>query len=348
MGKAYLIGADSIVDQVGDHKGCDAIEAAFVRHGIHPRKLTIDPLKAGWDTPVNPDHFRSGLAPVEALSRALALIGTGDASAVVIEGEDLLRTAYRRHERNALMRVYGDDYPLTTAYVDVAKAFMAAHRISEHRFKQTAEFLYRNYEKTYTRTHGKPPRDSKWFSPLNDLFRGVDCANPNVDFSGRLIVANREVADCCERDGEKRIEVLAAGVGKIGDGPEHLEEIARYHHLNQAYVRACETAGVEFTSEFLSGNALLEVYTCYPVVPMGFLLAAEMVSSVEQMPALLEGYEVTVTGGMNLAGAPWNNPALHALIAMVKKMKSGPHRYGAVHGNGGLGFGQGVAILGRV
>ena len=98
----------------------------------------------------------------------------------------------------------------------------------------------------------------------------------------------------------------------------------------------------------MSGNALLEVYTCYPVVPMGFLLAAEMIASVEQMPAFLERYEVTVTGGMNLAGAPWNNPALHALIAMYKKMKSSPHRYGAVHGNGGLGFGQGVAILGKV
>jgi hypothetical protein len=35
------------------------------------------------------------------------------------------------------------------------------------------------------------------------------------------------------------------------------------------------------------------------------------------------------------------------LIVMYHQMRTGPVGFGAVHGNGGLGFGQGVAILGK-
>jgi hypothetical protein len=62
------------------------------------------------------------------------------------------------------------------------------------------------------------------------------------------------------------------------------------------------------------------------------------------MPLLSER-EVTVTGGMNLARAPWNNPALNALIVMCERLNAGSATMGAVHGNGGLGYKQGFAIL---
>ncbi len=348
MENPYLIGASSIVDEEGSLFPCEAIEEACVKHGISPVRLVIDPLKEGWDTTLRTNHFRSGSGPIEALSLAHELIGTGQAQAVVIEGEDLLRTEYGGEERLRMMSVYGADYPLTTAYADVAKAFMAMHGMSERRFKWTAELLYENYEKTYYKTQPKKPRDAKWYTPLNDLFRGVDCANPNVDFSGRLIIASESVAHKCGILKEHRIELIGVGIGKTADGPKHIDDIARYEHLKQAYFQACETAGVDFTKEFISGNGLLEVYTCYPVVPMAFLLASEMVSSVEDMPAFLESHEITVTGGMNLARAPWNNPSLNAIIVMYHKMKTDPVRFGAVHGNGGLGFGQGVAILSKV
>ena len=60
---------------------------------------------------------------------------------------------------------------------------------------------------------------------------------------------------------------------------------------------------------------------------------------------VIEGHPITVTGGMNLAGAPWNNPALHALIVMHERLLEGPEECGLVHGNGGVGGYQGVAIL---
>ena len=51
---------------------------------------------------------------------------------------------------------------------------------------------------------------------------------------------------------------------------------------------------------------------------------------------------------MNFARAPWNNPALNGLIEMVNTMKDGPVKYGLIHGNGGIGEIQGVAILERM
>ncbi len=46
-----------------------------------------------------------------------------------------------------------------------------------------------------------------------------------------------------------------------------------------------------------------------------------------------------------MARAPWNNPALNALVTMYHLIREGPTRIAAIHGNGGMGFSQGVAIL---
>ncbi|CAN5456015.1 hypothetical protein BH10PLA1_BH10PLA1_04670 [soil metagenome] len=66
-------------------------------------------------------------------------------------------------------------------------------------------------------------------------------------------------------------------------------------------------------------------------------------------PALLAEHPVTIGGGMNIARAAWNNPALNGLIAMYETLDAdSTATAGAVHGNGGLGYRQGVAILEKV
>ncbi len=50
---------------------------------------------------------------------------------------------------------------------------------------------------------------------------------------------------------------------------------------------------------------------------------------------------------MNLAKGAWNNPALNALVVMYQRLLEGEEAIGLVHGNGGLGYRQGVAIVGR-
>ena len=69
---------------------------------------------------------------------------------------------------------------------------------------------------------------------------------------------------------------------------------------------------------------------------------------MEEISEFLNEHTITVTGGMNLARAPWNNPALNGLITMYHRLCSGTETYGMVHGNGGLGYRQGVALVAKV
>ncbi len=162
-----------------------------------------------------------------------------------------------------------------------------------------------------------------------------------------MILGNESAAQCCAVPEKERVKLLGIAVEETaGDGPASIQEIAGYDHLKQAYTAACRQAGLDFREEFLQGRALLEVYTCYPVVPMAFLLASGIAGSFKDLETVLDNFEVTVTGGMNIARAPWNNPALRACICMFDKLRTGSVKQGAVHGNGGLGFKQGVAIMG--
>ncbi len=88
------------------------IEAKLLSLGIHPVKLVIDPLRVPWNDPVEDNHFRSGCAPIQAIAKAKELIESGTAKAVVIEGDEPLRTGYDRDERHRLMGVYGDNHTI--------------------------------------------------------------------------------------------------------------------------------------------------------------------------------------------------------------------------------------------
>jgi hypothetical protein len=92
---------------------------------------------------------------------------------------------------------------------------------------------------------------------------------------------------------------------------------------------------------------LLEAYTCYPPIPIALLLATGFVNNINKISEFLKHHEITVTGGMNIARAPWNNPALNGLIEVTKLLVKGNSQYGMVHGNGGIGEAQGITVLER-
>ena len=81
---------------------------------------------------------------------------------------------------------------------------------------------------------------------------------------------------------------------------------------------------------------------------MAFLLVSGLVEVLEDIPDFLAEHSITITGGMNLARAAWNNPTLNALVLMHHRLCDGPEKLGLIHGNGGLGYRQGVAIVERV
>ena len=346
MNHAVIIAADKIADQQGSLAHCHQREAQLHAQGIQPRELVIDPLASDWHSPLAKDHFRSGCAPVEALARARNLILDGE-PAVVISGIDALKTGYDRQERHQRMAIYGEDYPITQAYDELAQEFIRHQGIDHSQFEGLARQLFDNYSQTYqSQSGGQPMPSEKWFNKVTPLFRGVDCANPLVDFEGRVLICNADLARQLAVPAEEQVVVEGVGLGLLpGDGPDYLTDIAGYDHLKQACDDASDQAGINFSRQFLTGNALLEAYTCYPVVPMALLLAAGLVDELSQLPGFLARHPITVTGGMNLSRAPWNNPALNGLISMYHQLRQGGAPLGAVHGNGGLGYRQGLAIL---
>jgi len=338
----------------GYHKGNQGnLQEAFQYDAIIQSKkasvteLVIDPLRAGWDTPLQKYHYRSGCAPLMALDTATQLIEQGEAEVVIIKGKDFLRTGYDREERQKLMAVYGEEFPVPEAYTELAATFMEQQGISTKKFRHLAALIFENYCITAKANGMKSLPHSRWFQDVTRLFRGVDCANPVVDFEGRLVLCSEEFAHSCGLTAEKQISVLGVAVEEIEDGLNNLLEIAKYEHLRKAYQKACEQSNLDFKQLFLDNQALMEVYTCYPVVPLGFLQACGFVSNTQDWEPFLAHYEITLTGGMNLERAAWNNPSLAALINMFVQLQGAKRQYGLVHGNGGLGYRQGIAILGR-
>jgi len=155
-----------------------------------------------------------------------------------------------------------------------------------------------------------------------DLFRGIDCANPSVDFEGCLIIGTADAVKKCGMDPSDYIEIIGCHVEQAcEDSIEDTPKIVPYEHLRLAFDKTCEQAEVDFRAAFLAEQALLEVYTCYPVVPIAFLLKTGFVQSAKAIPNFLKKYPVTVTGGLNLAKAPANNASLQALVTMVNRME---------------------------
>jgi hypothetical protein len=350
---AFIISAAKQQDEIGSLDQVLLLESQLLQRGITPKHLVIEPLQVDWHSPEKKHHFRSGCAPIEALAEAKKLIESGEA-AVVISGEDFIKTGYSRENRLSKMAVYGQRYPLTQAYTELARAFSENHSITEQQFKEFSAALFENYKISFRNalSDNFTPEllpDLRWHKPITDLFRGVDCANPIVDFSGRLLLTRADIAEQLGVDKSQWLKVKAVGLSRLdGDGQDYLKDISQYEHLQKAYQQACNEANIDFVHLFKSGNALLETYTCYPVVPMAFLLVSGLVDVLEDIPDFLAEHSITITGGMNLAKAAWNNPALNALVLMHHRLCGGQEMLGLIHGNGGLGYRQGIAIVERV
>jgi hypothetical protein len=342
MFRVFIVAAAGVQDQQGSLEPLVQAEAQVRAAGLKVDHLVIDPLSAGWDTPLEPGHYRSGCGPLEALAWAHARLREGLAEAVWIGGEDALRTGYTRQEREGWMQIYGEKPSLPEAYTELARHFCGQQGVGLETFRQVRDAIFEN-----CRTQAQDVKvDRRWFENLTPLFRGVDCANPHVDYAGGVLLLRGDLLDCIHA-AMPAVRVLGTGLGfASGDGPEHLRELAAYAHLEAAVREANFQAGLNFAEVFNEGQALMEAYTCYPVVPMAFLLRGGFVRTLEEIPRWLAHHALTLKGGMNLHRAPWNLPALRALVDMTQALQQQPFRIGGVHANGGLGYRQGFVILG--
>jgi hypothetical protein len=146
-------------------------------------------------------------------------------------------------------------------------------------------------------------------------------------------------------DSERTVAIRGLSLKQqCDDGVEHIPEIVSYEHLTAAYEEACEQAGLNLSELLLCGRARIEIYSCFPVVPIAFLLATGLARDADEIKSLLREHPVTITGGLNLGRAPWNNSTLSAMVQATELIRAGVRVIG-VHSNAALGYKQGFAVL---
>lgn len=349
MTNTAILAAARCVDGQGSLHGIEQLVGQLRQIGARVQGLTIDRLDSGWDTPLAAGHYRSGCAPLYALADAQQLLNRGLADAVLIQGNDQLRSDYPHPQQKALRQQLMHIYPhcdLPEAYTRLTQVWLTRHALSGAQFTRLRDALFENYWATWQALgHAQRPAQ-QWFQPLTSLFRGVDCANPNQDFSAQVLIGGAEWA---QRLGFKaKVALSAVAVASTEqDGPAAITQIAQFSHLHAVYQQLHRTTRLHLAQLWQREQLALEAYTCYPVIPLALLLECEF----SQLATLLDDlrlYPVTVTGGMNLARSAWNNPALNGLVALYERLVSGPQRYALLHGNGGLGYRQGLALLQRL
>lgn len=345
-----IIATGRIVDGQGSLSESMKVLALAQKKQLRVTTLEIVTLAKRWEDKLSPHEFKSGASAMAAIEKARKLLKSKRADLVVIKGSDFLKTGYTKPERENFMKLYENTLTPLDGYERLVPLFLKHHKVTESEYFAARDALFENYQKTFSRNHpqGRLP-DSRWFQPLTHYFRGVDCANPNVDFVGEIILAEKKIADVLKISQKKRIIIKGNSFTKLKvDGLESLSQIAPYLHLKRTIDKAVKESKINFQHEFKRGRAFLDVYSCYPVVPMGLLIRLGLVKEVHEIPVFLRSREVTVTGGLNLGKAAWNLTSLNALIELAELLiKTKTIKIGMVHGNGSLGNQQGITILSK-
>ena len=299
--------------------------------------------------------YKTGAGPIQAITDARELIKNNLYDAIFIFGHEPLLSDTQHFGKDTIkkaMEIF-KDAGLIQCYDRLARQLCRETGLSNDRFRELADALFNNYLRTFEKKSGIVPNSSrgKTLQDLgSDLFCLTDCANPNIDFAAGLIVANDHTADLLNISEARRIKVSGSTYAVVNGTPEAVNHITGkgsdlFPHLKDAFERAQEESQTDIVRQFQNKNLLLEAYTCYPPIPIALLLAAGFVNNINGISDFLDKHEITVTGGMNLARAPWNNPALNGLIEVTHQLVKTNCQYGMVHGNGGIGEAQGITIL---
>jgi hypothetical protein len=350
----YIVAAESIVDGVGDLSATDEARKKLEDRNYRVAEFEISTATDGWQTELPPNRLRCACAPMIAIDRGREMMAAGTIDAIVIQGREHLKSDFRdnKDERNRLLEIYGPGKgAVLDGYEMLAQAFLAHWNISADDFRRTSEAIFENHWRVWQALNPEAQRPADtWFDPITTLFRGVDCANPSVDYDGCLVMVTEDVLRQTDFGLKSYSRIAGCDVQQqTEDGLEFVDQIVSYDHIARSFNNACTQANVDFRTAYSRGQALLDIYTCYSVVPMGFLLATGLVDKFEDIPDFLAGHPLTVTGGLNLAKAPWNNTTVQSFATLFHALKAdqAPDMAG-IHSVGALGYLQGFTILKEV
>ncbi|MCW8801513.1 MAG: hypothetical protein OQK71_11345, partial [Desulfobacter sp.] len=156
--------------------------------------------------------YKTGAGPIQAMTDAGELIKNDLYDAIFIFGHEPLLSDTRNYGRETIkkaMEIF-EDVSLIECYDLLARQLCRETDISNDEFRELADSLFNNYSRTFRNKSGTPLDSSrgKILHDLGtDLFCLTDCANPNIDFAGGLIVANNRTADQLKIPKDRRVQV---------------------------------------------------------------------------------------------------------------------------------------------
>lgn len=301
--------------------------------------------------------YKTGAGPIHAVSDAQTLLDAGIVELVAIFAYEPLLYSKQVYGRAAITRAMNSwlqGASLLACYNRISDQLCRVLSISTDVFAALKDALYQNYCATYNHLHGAESARKERGKNLAEMGGGMfyltDVPNPDIDFAGGIILGNDNMLTRYSKPGVRSIRVKASAHEVVPGGPAYIPLIVGgkggiFPHLRRVFVRLECDAGIDLAQQLTAGTLLLNAYTCYPPIPIAFLLAGGFIKNLEEIPQFLAQHALTVDGGMSLARAPWNCPALSALIDMCQALRTTSQRFGLIHGNGGIGDGQGLLLL---
>ncbi len=304
------------------------------------RYLYINDLTGSPAVPIpEASYFSGGCGAVEALARAVDLVGNGVCEVVVICGNDHFATMYRDSTRQKIIDAANKTFSQSVT------RFCAERKIALKDFLAVLSALNENYEFIFDQVGAgvwehRPFGDDLVYSnpgviPVSLL------PDKTVNYVGDVLITTEELAKAL---GAKRL-TMVLGVAACDSTRDEGREFDRglCPQLTAAKVAAEEAAGIKIRAAVESG-AKPEVWPLSPVDTVRFLQDTGLTTFLADLPGFLAKHPVTVEGRREFT-LPWSMVALRGIIELHRSLAVGGK--GVLHAASADGKKQSVAIFQR-
>jgi acetyl-CoA C-acetyltransferase len=310
------------------------------RIGAVPRELAYTP--------------GGGNMPQVSLNRACERIAAGESDVTLLAGGEALRTelaakreglqldwnedapviaeelgghrmGFSGHEAAHGMRAAINIYPLIEQAIRGARC----HSIEKHSTSMARLFArfaaVARDNPLATRRGGYSAEEIATCTPANPIigfpYTKLMTANAYVDQSAALIVCSGTKADELGIASSKRVYLHGCA-----EGNDHWYVTERWNLHSSPAIRSVVAKTFAMAGKTLSDAAVFDLYSCFP--------SAVEIACQEMGLAEDDVRGLTVTGGLPYFGGPGNNYVMHAIAAMVDRLRRMPASFGLVTANG--------------
>jgi acetyl-CoA C-acetyltransferase len=310
------------------------------RIGAVPRELVYTP--------------GGGNMPQVALNRACERIASGESTVTLLVGAEALRTELAAR-REGLRLDWSEDAPVMAEELGGHRMGFSAHEavhgmrsainiyplieqairgargrsIEEHSVVMSRLFArfaaVAKDNPLATRRAGYSAEEIATCTASNTMigfpYTKLMTANAYVDQAAALIVCSNAKADELGIASSKRVYLHGCA-----QGDDHWYVTERWNLHSSPAIRQVAARTFAMADKALEDVAVFDLYSCFP---SAVEIACQEMDLAEDAPR-----DFTVTGGLPYFGGPGNNYAMHAIAAMVERLRRMPGSFGLVTANG--------------